>query len=92
MKIIGKRTGETDIGEVSFHCNARYTDAEGKWDHIVYTAHLSPADGWTTLEFSFEIPEGVETHENDEFSFFSNPVDGVGVSYMFDNVKVTLAE
>ena len=92
VKIIGKRTGETDIGEVSFHCNARYTDAEGKWDHIVYTAHLSPADGWTTLEFSFEIPEGVETHENDEFSFFSNPVDGVGVSYMFDNVKVTLAE
>ena len=80
---------ETDI-KTKFHCNARYTDAAGKVDHLVFGAELSPADGWKTLTFSFEIPADVKPLTTDEFTFYTNPANNEGVSYMFDNIKVVV--
>ena len=88
VKILGTKSGKTDVG-TTFHCNARYTDAEGKWDHIVNSKKIAPADGWQTVTFTFAIPAGIVPDAKDEFSFFTNPADGEGFNYMIDNVKVT---
>ncbi|MGN1121063.1 MAG: stalk domain-containing protein, partial [Eubacteriales bacterium] len=89
VKLLGTKSGDTDI-KTKFHCNARYTDAAGKVDHLVFGAELSPADGWKTLTFSFEIPADVKSLTTDEFTFYTNPANNEGVSYMFDNIKVVV--
>ena len=89
VKIIGTKSGATDI-KTKFHCNARYNDAAGKTDHVVYGSEISPSDGWKTLTFSFEIPGDIKPRLNDEFTFYTNPANNEGVSYMFDNVKVVV--
>ncbi len=89
FKLLSNKAGKTDFTtQVMF--NARYTDADGKYDHAQKLGELSPSDGWKTFTFTFEIPDGVEYHENDEFSFYLNPADNQGVNYLFDNVKVTV--
>ncbi len=87
FKLLSNQKGETDFTtQIMF--NARYTDKDGKYDHAQKLGEQSPADGWKTYTFSFEIPTGVEWHENDEFSFYVNPGNGSGVNYLFDNVTV----
>ena len=51
---------------------------------------MSPSDGWKTLTFSFEVPADVTPLAADEFTFYTNPANNEGVSYMFDNVSVVV--
>ena len=51
---------------------------------------MSPSDGWKTLTFSFEVPADVTPLATDEFTFYTNPANNEGVSYMFDNVSVVV--
>ena len=80
------------VGEKSYRflTGTRFTDSDGKYDHPQKIGELSPDDGWKTFKFTFEIPDGVEYHDNDEFSFYVNPADNSGVNYLFDNVTVTV--
>lgn len=89
FKILSNRAGKTDFSTQIFF-NARFTDADGKYDHPQKIGELAPDDGWQTLKFSFEIPDGIDYHDNDEFSFYVNPADNQGVNYLFDNVTVTV--
>ena len=89
FKVLSNRAGKTDFSTQIFF-NARFTDADGKYDHPQKIGELAPEDGWQTLKFSFEIPDGIDYHDNDEFSFYVNPADNQGVNYLFDNVTVTV--
>lgn len=89
VKLIGTVSGNTDI-KTKFHCNARYTDSAGTVDHVVFGEEMSPSDGWKTLTFSFEVPADVTPLATDEFTFYTNPANNEGVSYMFDNVSVVV--
>ena len=89
FKFLSNRAGNTDFTTQIFF-NARFTDSDGKYDHPQKIGELSPDDGWKTFKFTFEIPDGVEYHDNDEFSFYVNPADNSGVNYLFDNVTVTV--
>ncbi len=89
FKVLSNRAGKTDFSTQIFF-NARFTDADGKYDHPQKIGELAPDDGWQTLKFSFEIPDGIDYHDNDEFSFYVNPADNQGVNYLFDNVTVTV--
>ncbi len=89
FKILSNKEGKTDFTTQIFF-NARYTDADGGYEHAKKIGELSPSDGWKTLKFSFTVPEEIEYHENDEFSFYVNPAENQGVNYQFDNVTVTI--
>ena len=82
--------GATDGVKTKFHCNAVYVGLDGKKDHVVFGKDVAVADGWTHIEFSFEVPEGIEPTKDDVFSFYTNPFDGAGCSYRLDNIKVTV--
>ena len=56
----------------------------------IYETDIAVADGWTHIEFSFEVPEGINPTKDDFFSFYTNPFDGAGCSYRLDNIKVTV--
>ena len=83
-KIVGT-ADSTDISTM-FHCNAKYLDAEGKNDHIVFGKN-SAAGEWFDFEFEFEVPANIATTSG-QFTFYTNPVDSKGVSYMFDDIVV----
>ncbi len=91
VRIMGSASGKTDI-TARLHANARYTDGDGKYDHVVFGKDFKPGDGWRHIEFSFTVPTGVLSHSNDQFCFYSNPAPGgaEGVSFRFDNVVVTV--
>ncbi len=90
VKLLGNNKGVTEGVKTKFHCNAYYVGLDGKKDHVVFGKDIAVADGWTHLEFSFEIPSDIVPTKEDFFSFYTNPFDGAGCSYRFDNVKVTV--
>lgn len=55
FKILSNRAGKTDFSTQIFF-NARFTDADGKYDHPQKDRRACAEDGWQTLKFSFEIP------------------------------------
>ncbi len=69
--------------------NAMYLQTDGTNDHIVGRLEITAADGWKHFKFQFTVAENTETRTNDTLAFYSNPVDGNGVGYYLDNVKVT---
>jgi len=69
-----------------FHCNAKFKDGNGVNDHIVYGKNMKAGE-WMHHEFEFEVPDNIQTTAG-QFTFYTNPVENKGVSYMFDNVVV----
>ena len=69
--------------------NAQYLQPDGTNDHIVGRLELTASDGWKHFKFRFTVNENSEVRTNDTLSFYSNPVNGNGVGYYLDNVKVT---
>ena len=73
-----------------FMVNAVYGDPGKSADHVVgRNERIKVSDGWvhTTCEFTVSA-ESIDRSQ-DKFCFYANPVEGVGVGYYFDNVKVT---
>ena len=69
--------------------NAQYLQPDGTNDHIVGRLELTASHGWKHFKFRFTVNENSEVRTNDTLSFYSNPVNGNGVGYYLDNVKVT---
>ena len=92
VKLIGTKSGKTEDVSTSFVCNARYHNNEsgGIKDHLVNQTKMNLAEGWTRIEFSFNVPKTVTPFSDDELCFYTNPFGGEGVSYMFDNLTVTV--
>lgn len=50
--------------------------------------NLSVADGWKHFTFTFKVnPKSIDRSQ-DTFSFYSDPVNNIGVGYYFDNIVV----
>ena len=70
--------------------NAQYTDPFGAVDHVVgATPKIKVSDGWYHFSCEFKVNENSLDRSKDKISFFSDPSDGKGVGYYFDNVKIT---
>ncbi len=88
VSVDAKLLGEGNISTQIFF-NARFMDAEGKTDHNTFgNLQISTDDGWKHWEFEFEIPASSTFRGNDQFTFYSNPANEVGVGYMLDNITV----
>ena len=92
VKLIGTKSGKTDGVETSLVCNARYHNSEtsGLKDHLVVQKPIKLSDGWNKIEFSFTVPKTVKPYSDDELAFYTNPFMNEGVSYRFDNLKITV--
>ena len=70
--------------------NAQYTDPFGAVDHVVgATPKIKVSDGWYHFSCEFKVNENSLDRSKDKISFFSDPSDGKGVGYYFDNIKIT---
>ena len=71
-------------------CNIPYAESTGaKKDHVVArTGKISANGQWTHWTFDFTIPEDSTERKYDMFSFYTDPVGGKGVGYLFDNLIV----
>ena len=79
-----------DAFSASVLCNIRYwnEDKNGS-DHLVKRMNLTYGNGWTTFEFEFTVSENSTDRSADQFTFYSDPVNDVGVGYLFDDVEIT---
>ena len=69
--------------------NMKYSDPiSGSNDHVVARKNISAADGWVHWEYEFIVSAASVIRTSDLFTFYSDPVDGLGVGYYFDNVVV----
>ena len=95
VKIAGKDADvsctDSDLS-VQVICNMRYTDSEGKVDHITKALTLTVADGWQHQSLEYTVDEKSTDRGNDQFSIYANPVDDLGINYFIDNVVVTEKE
>ena len=76
-----------DDFEATILSNAVYYDGE-KNDHVVARKKLKAGDGWVHWDYEFTVSDGAYTSQQMQFTFYSDPIDGKGVGYYFDNVKV----
>ena len=69
--------------------NMQYSDPDiGKNDHVIKNIFLTAGDGWKKFEFEFTVNPNSEDRGADMFTIYSNPVNGIGVGYYFDNIVV----
>ena len=90
VKLTGTLSKSEGIS-TSMYCNLKYRDGDGKLDHILFPGGnitISTEDGWKHWEFEFTISADSTERDNDQFAFYANPVDGEGVGFLIDNVKV----
>ena len=66
--------------------NAVYWSPKGE-DHVVGGVRGTYDDGWLHFKGEFTV-EDFGNRSIDQFALFSNPVDGKGVSFYFDNAKI----
>ncbi len=76
VKCVGSPESDEDVA-LQLYFNAQL---RGEKDNARHLVNLKKSEGWKTISFSITAPEA------DNFAFFSNPVSGNGVSYMFDNI------
>ena len=90
VKLTGTLSKSEGIS-TSMYCNLKYRDGDGKLDHILFPGGnitISTENGWKHWEFEFTISADSTERDNDQFAFYANPVDGEGVGFLIDNVKV----
>ena len=80
-------SGKTDA-KTKIYCNVVYEDADGKRDHTIQLADMSPEDGWKHVDFTIKIPAKINNGDNGQFTFYTNPAGEETMSYMFDNVVI----
>ncbi len=88
LKMVSTTGGMINFPGGRFHCNARYTDAAGKYDHVVGYKNFGSSGSWEHVKFEFSIPSDVKSRPNDQIAFYTNPVANEGVNFMIDNVTV----
>ena len=67
--------------------NARYADTV--YDHVVGRCEGVVAGAWKHWTFTFTVAEDSAGRNGDYFCFYSDPIDGKGIGYYFDNVVIT---
>lgn len=102
VRLLGK--GEDISGEdgdcaTSIICNMRYSDSQGKTDHISGAnddasmgVSLKVSDGWKHVSFEYTVDAGSTLRDNDQFSVYANPVGEESANYYIDNIVVTELE
>lgn len=102
VRLLGK--GEDISGEdgdcaTSIICNMRYSDSQGKTDHISGAnddasmgVSLKVSDGWKHVSFEYTIDENSTLRDNDQVAVYANPVGEESANYYIDNVVVTELE
>ena len=90
---LGEDTKGTDPEvKAQIICNMRYTDSQGKVDHITKALELTVADGWKHQSIEYTVDEGSMDRSNDQFSIYANPIGDLSINYYIDNVVVTELE
>jgi hypothetical protein len=103
IRILNDSEGQPITVPQSLNWNFRYTDVDAngatkeKMDHHNSMGKFTTDMGWKHVSFTHKISEASPLRNTDTLSFYSNPftrADGVrvNVSYMIDNVVVTVVE
>ncbi len=85
----GTNTALAPDFKAHFLPNIQYVDpVSGKNDHVIKDFPIKAGDGWTKVEFEFTVPKESQNRVADMFTFYTNPVEDIGVGYYFDNIEV----
>ena len=85
----GLNTDLPDDFSATFLANMRYNDPAGTSDHLVHRVPITIGDGWKHFEFEFTVSADSRDRSQDEFTFYTDPVNELSVGYYFDNIVVT---
>lgn len=86
---LGDNKNLADDFKVTVLCNAQYTDPAGSKDHVVSRIVTTYGDGWTHFAFDFTVSDKSRSRGEDILSFYTDPVNKLGVGFLLDNVVVT---
>ena len=86
---LGDNKNLADDFKVTVLCNAQYTDPAGSKDHVVSRIVTTYGDGWTHFAFDFTVSDKSRSRGEDVLSFYTDPVNKLGVGFLLDNVVVT---
>jgi len=86
IKVLGTANDPNAGGLIC--CNVVYAGADGKTDHVVVQQKIE-AGKWTSTEFEFTVEPTSKERGKDQFTFYSNPVGDLGLSFFVDNIVVT---
>ena len=88
---VGTANGDKDV-KTHLACNAVYKGSDGKNDHVVKQYNGLETGKWTHIDFDFKVEEDSTDRSGDQFTFYANPIEGVGIEYRLDNITVKKKE
>ena len=71
--------------------NMRYNDYKGV-NHIVKRYNLTYKEEWQPVEFEFTVPEYSAIRDDDWFTIYTDPRNGMGMGYDFRNLCISDAK
>ena len=78
---LGHDTDIPDGFRAEIICNTQYNDPAGN-DHGVARTFATKGE-WTHMSFDFTVSSKSKSRLNDRFTFYANPVDELGVGFLF---------